>query len=109
MKARNVILNHLKDHSSFTCSELAEKCGLKRNTIAHAAHKLFDAGELHIKVRRRSGIVYQLPGEDEPLLINGEVERLSPRDNTIFSECRNSPHMQRLLFVYGCRSVGESL
>jgi len=108
VKARNVILQYLQNHDSFTSSELAEKFGLKRNTIAHAALQLFDAGELHIKVRRRSGIVYQLPGEEEPMSLAGEFEESPLSNNTIFAECRNSPNMQRLLFVYG-RREGISL
>lgn len=94
MSARDAILQYLESNDHFTTDVLAAQTGLKRDTISYTARKMEKAGELQIKSRRNNWLVYRLPTHEE-------AKDQEQGRNTIFIECRRSPYMQRVLFMYG--------
>ncbi|EPK6501874.1 hypothetical protein RFC90_003814 [Klebsiella aerogenes] len=92
MSTRELILQYLESAECFTVEILAQKTGLKRDTLSSMARKMVRAGELVSASREGNWLVY-----------SRKKESLTRGGNTIFSECRHSPYMQRVLFVHGRR------
>ncbi|HCI6737380.1 TPA: hypothetical protein NPP51_003397 [Klebsiella quasipneumoniae subsp. quasipneumoniae] len=92
MSTRELILQYLESNESFTVEALAQCTGLKRDTLSSMARKMVRAGELESTARAGNWLVY-----------SRQAYLLTREGNTIFSECRQSPYMQRVLFVHGRR------
>jgi len=97
MTGREAIERYLATHATFKNDQVATAYGLAHETISSAARRMVRAGSLVIDHLESNMVVYRRT-------------TTAPKSykNPVFDECRNSPNMQRLLFVYG-RREGISL
>ncbi|QGH31070.1 type IV toxin-antitoxin system AbiEi family antitoxin domain-containing protein [Kluyvera intermedia] len=95
MTGREAIEWFLDEHGYFTADEVSKATGVPRQHVAAASFKMRRSGEITLLERRwRVGIyAWADEGEDRKISRDGV--------NTIFSECRSSAAMRRVLSIYG--------
>ncbi len=93
MTGKEAIFHYLETHKSFCAPDIAEATGVSQTSINQAASILAKEGRLVVTGRVWRTVHYRLTTDDE------KAGRVST--NRIFSECRNSEAMKRVLAVYG--------
>lgn len=93
MTARQAILEYLKTHRSFNSTDVAAFHGSSRSCISQATNTLFRKGVIVVESKLWRTVYYRLATDDEK---SGRVST-----NLIFSECRSSAAMRRVLSIYG--------
>lgn len=93
MQAREAILEYLETHDTFRSDQVAEHYGITQGTVTRAVWHLSREKMIVLvhKVWRTN--TYRLATDEGG---NGDIQV-----NTIFSDCRNSAAMKRVLSVYG--------
>lgn len=93
MTARQLILEYLKTHRTFSSAEVARVYGRRQECINHASSTMSRERLIVVDSRKWRTVYYRLATEDE------KAGRVST--NLIFQECRQSDAMRRVLAVYG--------
>lgn len=93
MKGKEAIFHYLETHKSFCSVDVAEATGVSQTSVNQAASALWKEGKLVVIGKVWRTVHYRLANDDE------KTGRVST--NRIFSECRNSEAMKRVLAVYG--------
>lgn len=93
MTARQLILEYLKTHRTFSSAEVARVYGRRQECINHASSQMAREGLIVVESKVWRTVYYRLTTDDDRAgRVNG---------NTIFQECRQSDAMRRVLAVYG--------
>ena len=93
MTARQLILEYLKTHKTFSSAELARLHGRRQECINHACSAMARENLIVVDSKAWRAVYYRLATDDDRAgRVNG---------NTIFQECRQSDAMRRVLAVYG--------
>lgn len=93
MTARQLILEYLKTHKTFSSAEVARLHGRRQECINHASSAMVRENLIVVDSRVWRAVHYRLAtADDRAGRVNG---------NTIFQECRQSDAMRRVLSVYG--------
>ncbi|UXY09007.1 protein ren [Kosakonia sp. ML.JS2a] len=91
MTGREAILEYLKTHDDFSPMEVVKTCGFTLNCISTNARKMVDGKELYVSSRKWRTIRYKARKSEG-----------KPEDEyDIFSQCKASPVMKRMLAFYG--------
>lgn len=98
MTGKQAIFNYLKTHKTFTSKEVSAASGLTINCITKNAVDLADARLLVRISKVWRTVTYRLATPEE------QAGTARSCTNMIFSECRNSAAMKRVLSVYGVRA-----
>lgn len=95
MTGREAIESFLDERGYFTAAEVSSRYGVPLQQVTAASFKMRRNGEITLLERRwRVGIyAWADEGEDRKISRDGV--------NTIFSECRSSAAMRRVLSIYG--------
>lgn len=95
MTGREAIESFLDERGYFTAAEVSSQYGVPLRQVTAASFKMRRNGEITLLERRwRVGIyAWADDGEDRKISQDGV--------NTIFSECRSSAAMRRVLSIYG--------
>ncbi|MCD9775847.1 protein ren [Klebsiella variicola subsp. variicola] len=99
MTSREAIKLYLKKHDKFRNDQVAAAFGLTREAIARTAREMARAGDLVIEWYDKKRIVYR----------KQRVSKPATSTNDIFAQCRQSPAMQRVLFVFGSRASARHI
>lgn len=95
MTGKQAIFNYLKTHKTFTSKEVSAASGLTINCITKNAVDLADARLLVRISKVWRTVTYRLATPEE------QAGTARSCTNMIFSECRQSPAMRRVLAFYG--------